>query len=357
MTLLIVACWKGSLAQPPKTSGMERSETWSLTQFGLEHLQRSSYPLAPLEPHQVRLKVHAVSLNYRDHLMIGGAYNPRQPLPLVPCSDAAGEVMEVGAEVQRVRVGDRCCPIFCTSWIAGPPSRERLRGTLGGPLPGTLQQWATFHEDALVHVPSHLSWKEAATLPCAALTAWNGLRDLEPGSLVLLQGTGGVSIFALQLARLMGHRVALVSGSPEKMERARALGAEWVANYRLHPEWSRAVRQAYPEGVDRVIEVGGAGTLEQSLRSLRPGGQISLIGVLAGASKPINVLPILMQQIRVQGVLVGNRDDFEAMNRLLAAHQLRPVVDSCFGFEQAPQALEKLASGSHFGKIVVEGCG
>lgn len=340
----------------PQVAAMQAAKAWSLPQFGLQHLRSVDLPLAPLGPHEVRLAIRAVSLNFRDHLMIAGHYNPRQPLPLVPCSDAAGEVVEVGASVRRVAVGQRCCPIFCSSWISGPPTRERLRGTLGGPLPGTLQAFTTHHEEALVTIPPYLSWEEAATLPCAALTAWNGLKGLEPGSLVLLQGTGGVSIFALQLALAMGHRVALLSGSDEKLERARALGAEWLCNYRTHPEWSRPLRQAYPEGVDRIIEVGGAGTLEQSLRSIRPDGQISLIGILAGASKPLNVLPILMQQIRVQGVLVGNRDDFEAMNRLLAARQLRPVLDSRFRFEAAPQALEHLAQGLHFGKIVVRGC-
>ena len=206
----------------------------------------------------------------------------------------------------------------------------------------------------MVAIPNYLDWEEAATLPCAAVTAWNALAGLAPGSKVVVQGTGGVSLFALQLAKASGLEVAITSSSDEKLERALSLGADYLVNYRLRPDWSKAIRHWCKEGVDCVIEVGG-GTLEQSLRCLRPGGQISMIGILAGSSAPLNVLPILMQQLRVQGVLVGNRDDFEAMNRLLALHQLRPVLDQRIPFEQAPQAWLRLASGQHFGKVVVTG--
>ena len=310
----------------------------------------------PLQAGQVRLAIQAVSLNYRDHLMLQGQYNPKQPLPLVPCSDGAGQVTEVGPGVVRWKVGDRVCPIFCQSCISGPPNKERISQTLGGPLPGTLRAQMVIDEQGLVDVPAHLDWDEAACLPCAAVTAWNAISDQPAGSRIVVQGTGGVSLFALQLAKAAGMEVLLTSSSDDKIKKAVALGADHGVNYRETPEWSRAVRAWAREGVDCVVEVGGAGTLEQSLRCLKPGGKIAMIGILAGASKPINVLPILMQQLRVQGVLVGNRDDFEAMNRLILRARIRPVLDQRLPFAQAPQAWERLASGQHFGKVVVSGC-
>ena len=211
-------------------------------------------------------------------------------------------------------------------------------------------------QQSLVAVPAPLDWEEAACLPCAAVTAWNAISDQPAGSRIVVQGTGGVSLFALQLAKAAGLEVLLTSSSNEKIERARALGADHCVNYRETPEWSRAVRAWARDGVDCVVEVGGAGTLEQSLRCLKPGGKIAMIGILAGAAKPLNVLPILMQQLRVQGVLVGNRDDFEAMNRVLARAQIRPVLDQRLPYSQAPQAWERLASGQHFGKVAISGC-
>lgn len=328
-------------------------KVWQISQFGLNHLQRVDMHPQPLQDNEVRVAIRAVSLNYRDYLVVEGSYNPKQPLPLIPGSDASGQVVEVGGAVTRWQVGDRVCPIFSQNWISGPPTRENMRATLGSPLPGTLQEEGVFDQQGLVRAPEHLDWIQAATLPCAAVTAWNALKGLNPGATVLLIGTGGVSIFALQLARAQGLKVAILSSSDDKLERARALGADFTLNYKTTPAWSREVRQWSGSGLDCVVEVGGAGTLEQSVASLKPGGQISLIGVLAGSRAPFNVLPILMQQLRIQGILVGNRDDFEAMNLFLQQQQLQPVVDSQFPFEQAPQAFQHLASGAHLGKIVV----
>lgn len=329
-------------------------QAWQIKTFGnLEKVEQKNETLGPT---QVRLAVKAVALNYRDHLMLQGLYNPKQPLPLVPCSDAAAEVIEVGPAVKRLKLTDRVCPIFSQAWISGLPTRERVSTTLGGPLPGTLRQQMVLDESGLVAFPTYLDWEEASTLPCAAVTAWNALKGLTPGSRVVVQGTGGVALFALQLAKASGMEVAVTSSSDEKLQQALALGADFILNYRLQPEWSKTIRHWCKEGVDCVIEVGG-GTLEQSLRCLKPGGQVSLIGILAGASAPLNVLPILMQQLRVQGILVGNRDDFEAMNRLLALHQIRPVLDQRYPFKQAPKAWERLASGQHFGKVVINGFG
>lgn len=328
-------------------------QQWQISEWG--KLAQTQFNAQELKPDQVRLRIRAVSLNYRDHLMLTGQYNPKQPLPLVPCSDGAGEVVEIGSEVTRWRVGDRVCPIFSQSWVSGPPSKERISQTLGGPLEGTLRPEMIVSQDALVAVPEHLDWHEAACLPCAAVTAWNAIADLPAGSRIVVQGTGGVSLFALQLAKAAGMEVFLTSSSDEKIARARQLGADASLNYREQPDWSRGVRNWSKEGADCVVEVGGAGTLEQSLRCLKPGGKIAMIGILAGASKPLNVLPILMQQLRVQGVLVGNRDDFEAMNRVVKSARLQPVLDQRVDYAQAPAAWERLASGQHFGKVVISG--
>ncbi|MBS2035836.1 NAD(P)-dependent alcohol dehydrogenase [bacterium] len=329
-------------------------QQWQISEWG--KLAQTEPKAQELKPGQVRLRIRAISLNYRDHLMLQGQYNPKQPLPLVPCSDGAGEIVEVGPGVNRWKAGERACPLFSQSWISGPPNKERISQTLGGPLPGTLQPELVVSQESLVAIPEHLDWHEAACLPCAAVTAWNAISDLPAGSRVVVQGTGGVSLFALQLAKAAGMEVFITSSSPEKISRALKLGADASLNYRENPDWSRAVRAWSKEGADCVVEVGGAGTLEQSLRCLKPGGKIALIGILAGASKPLNVLPILMQQLRIQGVLVGNRDDFEAMNRVVASSRLQPVLDQRVDYDQAPDAWRRLASGQHFGKVVISGC-
>jgi NADPH:quinone reductase-like Zn-dependent oxidoreductase len=301
--------------------------------------------------------MHAAALNARDLMMIRGQYNPKQPLPLVPGSDGSGEISAVGDGVVRVKPGDRVMPIFAQGWIAGEPSRERMRATLGGPLDGTLADSMLVDAESVVPVPEHLSAEEAATLPTAAVTAWNallGLGDVVPGQTVLVQGTGGVSIFALQFAVLLGARVILTSSSDAKLERGRALGASETINYVELPDWGKRARElAGGEGVDLVVEVGGAGTLEQSLVAVRPGGQISLVGVLGGGAGQLSVVPIFMKQVRVQGILVGPRERFEQMNRAITAHQLRPAVSRVFPLEQVREALAYLDGGSHFGKVCV----
>lgn len=326
--------------------------------FGLEHLALSERPDPRPGPGEVLVAMKAASVNYRDLLTVQGKYNPKQPLPLIPCSDGVGVVEEVGPGVTRVAAGDRVCPIFAQAWISGEPTREKLRSTLGGPLDGTLARRMVVREEGMVRPPEHLTDAEAACLPCAAVTAWNAVvteGGLTAGSTVLLQGTGGVSTFALQLAVLLGTRAIVTSSSDEKLERARELGAWETLNYRDTPAWAKPVKELTGgRGVDLVVEVGGAGTLAQSLRAVRIGGRVSLIGVLAGGAAEINIVPIVMQKVRVQGILVGDRESFEAMNRAIDAHLLRPVVDRTFPLEEAPQAFRHLAAGRHFGKVVVE---
>lgn len=326
--------------------------------FGFDNLKLAERPDPRPGPGHVLIRVRAVSLNYRDLLTVEGKYNPKQKLPLIPCSDGAGEVIAVGERVTRVKPGDRVCGIFAQRWIAGTPTREKLRSTLGGPLDGMLAELVVLHEEGIVPVPPHLTDEEAATLPCAGLTAWSALVThgrLTAGDTVLLQGTGGVSILALQLAKLLGLRALITSSSDEKLERARQLGADGLINYRTAPEWSGPVReQTGGAGVDLVVEVGGAGTLEQSLRSVRLGGTICLIGNLDGIVAQVPLTLIFMQQARVQGILVGDREGFEAMNRAIAAHRMRPVVDRVVPFEEARAAFEQMAAGGHFGKVCVK---
>lgn len=328
-------------------------------QFGLEHLTLVERPEPAPGPGQALLRMKAMSLNFRDLLTVKGAYNPKQPLPLVPCSDGVGVVEAVGAGVTRVAVGDRACPIFCQDWVDGKPDRDKLRSTLGGPLDGTLTEWMVVDEQGLVRPPEHLTDEACATLPCAAVTAWTALfteGDLQPGQTVLLLGTGGVSTFALQLAKARGARVILTSSSDEKLERARALGADETINYQAEPAWWKRVRELTGgRGVDHVVEVGGAGTLEQSIRATAIGGQVSVIGVLSGVKSEVAVTPVLMGYLRLQGILVGHRDSFEALCGFLTEHRIQPVIDSRFAFEEVRAGFERMAAGEHQGKIVVQG--
>ncbi len=325
--------------------------------FGLDNLVLTERPDPAPAAGQVVIKLHAASLNYRDLMMVKGQYNPRQRLPLIPVSDGAGEIVAVGDGVSRVKTGDRVAGLFTQKWIAGEPSRPKLGSSLGGPLDGMLAQYATLSEEGVVIVPDHLSYEEAATLPCAAVTAWHSLIHqgrLKAGETVLVQGTGGVSIFALQFARLMGAEVIITSSSDEKLERARELGAAHTVNYKTNPDWDKAAREITGGvGVDHVIEVGGAGTFARSLRAVRIGGHVGVIGVLAGAASELSVLPILMQNLRIQGVLVGSREMFEDMNRAIALHKMKPVVDRVFQFEDAREAFFHMQSAAHLGKICI----
>lgn len=326
--------------------------------FGLENLRPVERPDPEPGYGQIVLRMKGASLNYRDLMMVRGHYNPRQPLPLIPCSDGVGEVVAVGDGVSRVAVGDRVATIFSQTWIAGPPDAERLRGTVGGPVDGTLCERMLLDAEAVVRVPDHLSDSEAASLPCAAVTAWSALAEqgsVGAGDVVLVQGTGGVSIFALQFAQVLGARVIVTSSSDAKLERARAMGAWQTINYVDDPGWGKTVRRLTDgRGADHVIEVGGAGTLEQSLKAVRIGGTVSVIGVLTGVASEINIIPILMQSVRLQGILVGSRDGFEHMNRAIDTHRIHPVVDRVFPFSETPDAFSHMASGQHFGKICIQ---
>lgn len=325
--------------------------------FGMENLKCVERPDPVPGPGQVLVRMKAVSLNFRDLMMVRGHYNPRQPLPLVPCSDGVGEVVEVGAGVARVGVGDRVASVFSQTWISGRPTASKLAGTLGGPIDGTLSELMLLDAEGVVPVPSHLSDVEGATLPCAAVTAWSALSELgkvRAGDTVLVQGTGGVSIFALQLAKILGARVIATSSSEEKLGRLRSMGAWATINYADDPQWGKTVRRLTGgRGVDHIVEVGGAGTLAQSLKAVAVGGTISVIGVLSGISSELNIIPLLMQHLRLQGILVGSREGFERMNRAIEVHEMKPVIDRVFDFGDAPEAFAHMASGAHFGKVCI----
>jgi NADPH:quinone reductase-like Zn-dependent oxidoreductase len=328
--------------------------------FGLDHLVMADRPLPQPGPGQVRVRITAATLNYRDLLVVEGRYNPKLRLPLIPLSDGAGVIDAVGEGVTRFKPGDRVVGVFFQGWFEGEPSAEKLATGLGADLDGVLCELRVFDQAGLLPVPDHLSDAEAATLPCAGVTAWSAIVTLGrvcPGDVVVVQGTGGVALFALQFAKLVGATVILTSSDDTKLARAKALGADHLINYRTEPEWSRPVKALTGgRGADLIVEIGGAGTLAQSIRAVRVGGTIAMIGVVAGAAASNIPVPlVVMQQVRMQGVTLGSRADFEAMLRACTAARLRPVLDEQrFAFDQALAAFARMAAGQHFGKIVVD---
>jgi len=323
--------------------------------FGIERLTLVDKPEPVPGPGQALVKMRALSLNYRDLMVVTGTYNPRMKLPRVPFSDGAGEVAAVGPGVSRVKVGDRVTPIFMQKWIDGQPDIEKAKSALGGAIDGVLAEYVALDQEGLVHIPEHLSYEEAASLPCAGVTAWHALvseGQIKPGDVILTQGTGGVSIFATQFAHMAGARVIVTSSSSQKIERARKLGASEGINYKDIPDWDKkAIELTGGLGVDHVVELGGAGTINKSLRAVRLGGRISVIGALTGGAGDVTTVSILMKNARIQGIFVGSRAMFEDMNRAISLHNLRPFVDRVFRFEEAGDALRHMENASHFGKI------
>jgi NADPH:quinone reductase-like Zn-dependent oxidoreductase len=324
----------------------------------LDGLRRCERPNPEPLPTQILVRIQAASLNYRDLLIARGHYmGGAVSANTIPLSDGAGEVLAVGSNVTRFRVGDRVAGTFFRGWIDGKPPRGPLIALGAPPADGVLSELAVFDEQNAVSVPAHLSPAKAATLPCAAVTAWRSLVDIggiAPGETVLLLGTGGVSIFALQFARLAGARVLITSSSDEKLARAKALGADGCINYRTHPEWDREVlRLTDGRGVDHVLDVGGAGTLARSIAAVAVGGQVAMIGVLTGVGAAGSPYGLLGKQASLNGVYVGSRGHFERMNAAIATHGMEPIVDREFGFDEAAAAYRHLESGAHLGKVVI----
>lgn len=322
---------------------------------GLEQVRRSI--VAPTA-HEVQVRIHAVSLNFRDLMIADGKYLSTGDGAVIPCSDGAGEVIAVGAQVARFRVGDRVMTSFFPDWIDGAPTPEKTANPLGATVDGVLAEEVVLHEEALVTIPAHLSYTEAATLPCAGVTAWNALfveGGLRAGDSVLLLGTGGVSILALQLAKAAGLRTIVTSSSDEKLERARSLGASATINYKSTPEWQDEVlRLTEGRGVDLVLEVGGQGTLTRSIVSTRMGGTVAIIGGVSGFGGDFNPFALIGGAKRLSGIFVGSRRMLEDLNRFLSVTEIRPVVDRVFPFAQAREAYTHLERAGHFGKLVIQ---
>jgi len=325
--------------------------------YGIDNLNVADKPEPKPGPGEIVVAMKAASLNYRDLLTVqgkGGAHK----LPLIPFSDGAGEIVAVGKDVTRVAVGDRVCPMFFQSWFDGGPSASNRRLALGGTLPGVLQELRVLDAEGVTRIPDHLSFPEAATLPCAALTAWRALFEeaaLRPGQTVLVQGTGGVSIFALQFAKLAGATVIVTSSSDEKLARAKALGADHLINYKTTPDWGRVARELTGgKGVDVVVEVGGENTLNQSFDAARVGGHIVVIGVLGGFSSPVMIPIVFGKNLHIHGISVGSREQFDDMAAHIATWKMKPVVDKVFAWDRLRDALHLMQAGGHFGKIVVD---
>jgi len=327
--------------------------------WSMEHLRMSTRPEPAVGAGLVRLRMNASAVNYRDLLVPSRGYGSRmKALPLIMLSDGCGVVESTGEGVTRFKPGDRVCPLFFPNWSSGEPNPGRLSFSLGSELDGTMAEYMVVLEKGVAQAPAHLDDVEAAALPTAAVTAWRALITegrMKPGDKVLVQGTGGVSLFALQFAKMLGAFVIVTSSSDEKLTRVKAMGADETINYNSVPEWGKRAREmAGGEGVDHVVEVGGQGTLSQSLRAVRTGGVISMIGVLSGGIMNVPLGQIVTRHIRLQGITVGSRDDFEHMAAAMGQHKIRPVIDRVFAFEELRLALQHLSSGRHFGKICIK---
>lgn len=337
----------------------ETMRRWQLPSFGLKNLELAEAPVPAPGSNEVLVRVAAVSLNYRDKLVVEGELLPDRPtMPFVPVSDMAGEVVAIGADVSRFKVGDRVLGNFWTQWIDDEPPREMTRHglSLGGPLPGALAEFVTLHEDIAVQAPASLTDEEASTLPVAALTAWSALIEtghLKAGQTILVQGTGGVALFGLQFAQAFGARVIVTSRSAEKLERAKALGAFGVIDTRANPDWSvSALDLTDGHGVDHVLELIGGDNISQSAAALASGGRIAQIGFMKGSEIVLSAVPMMLKRAIIQGISVGHRRAFEDMNRAIDEHGIKPVIDKVYAFEDARAAFDHLERGP-FGKVVV----
>jgi NADPH:quinone reductase-like Zn-dependent oxidoreductase len=324
--------------------------------FSIDSLKLGQRPVPQAHRGGILVRISAASLNYRDLAILAQRFMPKLKLPYVPASDCCGEVVDVGEGVSRFNVGDRVIPVYTQGWHDGKPTpQQRTTRTLGAPLDGVLQEYVSVPEEEAVMAPAGLSDAEAATLPIAALTAWSTLEQggVKSGDVVLVQGTGGVALYALQFAKLAGARVIVLSSSDEKLARAKKLGADVGINYRAIPEWAVAVKESTGgRGADIIVETAGS-TLSQSLAAVTFGGFIGVIGFVAGHEAQISVKSLIGPMIRVQGIAVGSRTGFEAMNRAINQHKLKPVVDSTFELDHTADAFRRLENGQHFGKIVI----
>ena len=332
-------------------------QAWQLKDFGLDNLELIEAAKPEPGPHDVLVKFQAASINPRDYQIAMGQFTPNIDFPLIPLSDGAGEVVAAGASVTRVQVGDRVTPLFFPNWISGEALGDERKVSSGLEVSGVLREYGVYREEAVVKVATHLSAAEAACLPCAGLTAWTSLvpvANIQPGHTVLVQGTGGVAIAALQFAKALGAQVIILSSSEEKLERARELGADHCINYVKNPDWGAQAFQLAGHGVDLVLETGGAGTMQNSLAAIRHGGHIAIIGYVAGAEMGGTVFPLIIKCAHLHGIATGNRDSYTAMMGFIDKHRIRPQIASSYAYNDADRALGDIVHGAHFGKLVID---
>lgn len=327
-------------------------------QWGIDQLTLTEVETPQPGAGEVLIRLRAASVNYRDYQIVAGEFAPDQALPLIPFSDGAGVVESVGAGVTSLVRGDRVATLFFPDWLSGEALGAERAVSSGLEAPGVLREWAVYPEHAVAKVAAHLSDEQASCLPCAGLTAWNCLTTfsaVKTGDTVLVQGTGGVAILALQFAKAMGATVIITSSSDERLARAQSLGADYGINYLTTPQWGEAAKELTGGlGVDAVIEIGGEGTLPQSIASIRRGGHINIIGYLAGYGLGLSVIDLIERNAHLHGISVGNRQQFEAMMVFVAKHHIQPVIAATYPLEQAGQALQDITAGGHFGKLVVK---
>lgn len=328
-----------------------------LAEFGIDHLREITLDDPQPGTGQVLVKFEAASVNYRDFMIAEGMFAPPEDLPIIPLSDGAGEVVAVGQGVSTLKAGDRVTPLFFPRWLSGDALGDERSVSTGLEAPGCLRDLGAIDETAVVKVAGHLSAEEAACFPCAGLTAWSALvttSGVSAGDTVCVLGTGGVSIFALQFAKALGATVIVTSGSDDKLERAKELGADHGINYKTTPEWGAAAKELTDgRGVDVVVEIGGTGTLPQSFKAIRRGGHIPIIGALAGAQMDLAVYELIMTNAHLHGIGVGNRACYEDMMNFVGKHQIAPVIDRVYAFNEAAAAMRDIDKGAHFGKLVV----
>lgn len=325
---------------------------------GIERLKLNEQPKPLVKPNEILVKMTAASLNYRDLLVINGVKNWKPIAPRIPISDSVGEITAIGANVKRWKIGERVAGIFLPKWIDGELTAENKSIALGGSATdGVLAENVTFDEQSVVKIPDSLSDIEAATLPVAAITAWHAIRrsKVQKGETVLIQGTGGVSLFALQFAHALGALPIVISSSDEKLKKAQELGAIATVNYKIFPDWEEKILEiTNGKGVDHVIEVVGGENLNKSLIAVKVSGTISFIGLIAGLNAPIDTYQFVMKNVSIYGIETGSREMFEEMNSFIEKHQIKPIIDKTFAFNEIRAALKYLESGAHFGKIVID---
>jgi NADPH:quinone reductase-like Zn-dependent oxidoreductase len=331
-------------------------KAWQLQAFGRENLVLNDIPQPTPGPGEVLIRISSVSLNYRDKLLYDGLYNPHLEFPMTQVADAVGEIVALGQDASRFKIGDRVVTNYCTRWIDGRPTAKESLYTLGNVIPGALAEYLVLNEQALALAPSYLTNDEAAALPCAGLTAWYSLVEkggLNSSQTVLLQGTGGVSLFGLQIAHAFGATTIVTSSSDEKLARAKSLGASHTINYKTHPDWEKeALALTDKEGVDQILEVVGGPNLARSIKAIRPEGQISIIGVIEGFDATIPIFGMIQKLGTLRGITVGPRRALEDMLRKFDELKLHPVIDSLYSFNDARRAFDRLEEGA-FGKIVI----